>query len=162
MLACWRTKPDPNNPLSSFNRSLPFSRLLSLYEDWHQQLEQSEAVIKDMSDYSAEESAALQAKFPRVQLVRESIRTLHDTLTWFRQCSTIVSVDTSLTHLAAVCGRDAHLLLPLYPDERWLELLTEHSVYATHVRVHQQSDFHNWDAALASLTSDLTTFFRSP
>ena len=67
------------------------------------------------------------------------------------QCEHIVSVDTSLTHFAATSGRQVHLLLPLFPDERWVELLAVSGVYRDSVVPHRQIHFHDWDAPLRSV-----------
>ena len=71
------------------------------------------------------------------------------------QCEHIVSVDTSLTHLAATSGRQVHLLLPLFPDERWVELLAVPGVYKDSVVPHRQIYFHDWDAPLRSVVEAL-------
>ena len=34
----------------------------------------------------------------------------------------VVSIDTALIHLCAAMGNKADLLLPRFPDERWVEL----------------------------------------
>ena len=67
----------------------------------------------------------------------------------------IVSVDTSLTHLAATSGRQVHLLLPLFPDERWVELFEVPGVYKDWVIPHRQTCFNDWDAPLRSVAEIL-------
>ena len=58
----------------------------------------------------------------------------------------------TLTDLvAATLGRQVQLLLPLFPDERWVELLAVPGVYGDWVVPHRQTCFHDWDAPLRSV-----------
>ena len=155
ILCCWRTKPDRLNPLTSFSRSLPFRTVFSALEQWQPECEERGIRLQDLSDYTKEEQELLQLRFPFVEFIRREVRSLADTYGYISQCKHIISVDTSLTHLAATSGRQVHLLLPLFPDERWVELLTVAGVYRDCVVPHRQTCFHDWDAPLRSVTEAL-------
>ena len=155
ILTCWRTKPDPIHPLSSFSRSLPFRTIFALMQRWQSQLNEANITLLDMSEYTAEETALITTHFNNVKCIRPKIQALSDTIQYMEQCIRIASVDTSLTHLSATCGRDVDLLLPLHPDERWLELLQQPGVYQDHVTPHQQVSFHDWEQPLQSLSHSL-------
>ena len=118
ILCCWRTKPDRLNPFTSFSRSLPLRTVFSALEHWQPMFEGRGIRLLDLSDYTKDEQALLQERFPFVEFIRRKVRSLADTYGLIGQCNHIVSVDTSLTHLAATAGRQVHLLLPLFPDER--------------------------------------------
>ena len=90
-----------------------------------------------------------------MQLIRPKIKSLSDTYRLISECQSIVSVDTSLTHLAATSGRQVHLLVPLSPDERWFELLAGPGVSRDWVVPHRQTRFHDWDAPLRSVAEAL-------
>lgn len=122
ILCCWRTKPDRLNPFTSFSRSLPLRTVFSVLEQWQPAIEERRIRLLDLSDYTDEEQELLQERFPFVECVRQKVRSLADTYGLIGQCDQIVSVDTSLTHLAATSGRQVHLLLPLFPDERWVSI----------------------------------------
>lgn len=154
LLVCWRCKPDPANPLSSFSRSLPFPLILELYGRWQGAATQASQLL-DMGDYNPEEVQILGRQAPWVQLVRQQIRGLSDTRKLMAQCGAIATVDTSLGHLAVACGRQVQLLLPQFPDERWYDLLGRDSRYRQLVVPHRQEGFHRWQGALASLEKQL-------
>ena len=154
LLVCWRCKPDPANPLSSFSRSLPFPVILELYGRWQRAAAQGLRLL-DMGDYSPKELQILKRLAPWVQPVRQQIRSLRDTRKLMAQCSAIATVDTSLGHLAVACGRQVQLLLPQFPDERWYDLLGRDGRYRQLVVPHRQEGFHRWQGALASLETKL-------
>ena len=155
ILCCWRTKPDHSNPLTSFSRSLPLRTVFSVLEQWEPVFEKSGITLLDLSEYTEDEQELLQERFPFVQFIRREVRSLADTFGLIGQCKHIVSVDTSLTHLAATAGRQVHLLLPLFPDERWIELLAVPGVYKDWVVPHRQTRFHDWDVPLRSVNEAL-------
>ena len=155
ILCCWRTKPDRLNPFTSFSRSLPLRTVFSALERWQPVFEKRGIRLLDLSEYTEVEQEMLQARFPFVEFVRREVRSLADTFGLINQCKYIVSVDTSLTHLAATAGRQVHLLLPLFPDERWVELLAVPGVYRDWVVPHRQTRFHDWDAPLCSVDEAL-------
>ena len=155
ILCCWRTKPDRLNPFTSFSRSLPLRTVFSVLEEWQPVFEERGIGLLDLSDYTKDEQALLQERFPFVEFMRREVRSLADTYGLIGQCEYIVSVDTSLTHLAATAGRQVHLLLPLFPDERWVELLAVPGVYRDLVVPHRQTCFHDWNAPLSSVTEAL-------
>ena len=152
ILCCWRTKPDRLNPFTSFSRSLPLRTVYSLLEQWQPALKERRVRLMDLSEYTKEEQEMLQERFPFVQFARREVRSLADTHGLIGQCEHIVSVDTSLTHLAATSGRQVHQLLPLFPDERWVELFEVPGVYKDCVVPHRQTRFHDWDAPLREVS----------
>lgn len=154
ILVCWRTKPDRLNPLSSFSRSLPFHQVQALLERWRPQAQKQGLRLIDISDYSAEEAAQLEHHASWVELAREQIRNLDDTRRLMRRAEHIATVDTSLGHLAVLCGRRVQLLLPQWPDERWYDLLGQ-GVYHQGVQAHRQRYFHRWNEPLESLSRSL-------
>ena len=155
ILCCWRTKPDRLNPFTSFSRSLPLRTVFSALEQWQPVFEERGIRLQDLSDYTKDEQELLQERFPFIEFMRREVRSLTDTYELIVHCKHIISVDTSLTHLAAISGRQVHLLLPLFPDERWVELLAVTGVYRDWVVPHRQSCFHDWDAPLRSVAEAL-------
>jgi Tfp pilus assembly protein PilF len=66
----------------------------------------------------------------------------------------IVSVDTSVAHLAGALGRPLWILLPFTPDWRWLRERADSPWYPT-ARLLRQRAPGDWDAALAELAHGL-------
>jgi hypothetical protein len=140
-LVCWRCKPDRRNPLTAFSRSLPWAQIQTLMLH----LQACGAEVLDLTAYGPGERAWLQQHCPTARLLADHLNGLHQTLRWLRGCSApVISVDTSLVHLTALAQHPVLLLLPLFPDERWLELLQPGSVYAHWVTPLRQQHFHDW------------------
>lgn len=154
LLVCWRTKPDRENPLSSFSRSLPFSEVMSLLRRWQPIAQKKGVSLIDISDYTPYEAEQLRHHANWVDLARQRLHNLEDTCQLMQQSASIATVDTSLGHLAVLCGREVHLLLPLWPDERWYDLLKQ-GVYQRLAKIHQQQKFHCWEKPLESLSRSL-------
>jgi len=148
ILACWRSKVDQNNKLSSYSRSIPFREIAENYEKLGRTLREKKVEIYDISSYSKEEELIIRSNYPSIRLMRAQIKNLLDTRHLMRKCSMIITVDTSLVHLAAASGRNVNLLLNKFPDERWQDLCEKGSSYAKHVMVHQQKEFHKWNEPL--------------
>jgi hypothetical protein len=66
----------------------------------------------------------------------------------------IVSVDTSVAHLAGALGLETWILLPFHADWRWL-LDREDSPWYPSVRLHRQDRVGQWQGVLARLRADL-------
>lgn len=67
----------------------------------------------------------------------------------------VVSVDTSVAHLAAALGRPTTILLPFHPDWRWL-LHRSDSPWYPSVTLLRQHAIGDWSAPLTALTGKLT------
>ena len=68
----------------------------------------------------------------------------------------VVSVDTSVAHLAAAMGKKTLILLPFAPDWRWL-LDREDSPWYESVKLIRQPNASNWQGALKVLRFTLET-----
>ena len=72
----------------------------------------------------------------------------------------IISVDTSVAHLAAALGRPTWILLPFSPDWRWLMSRSDSIWYET-IRLFRQDATKNWANVLAHLTNEMARFLDS-
>ena len=66
----------------------------------------------------------------------------------------IVTVDTSVAHLAAAMGKKVFILLPFSPDWRWLLERVDSPWYPT-MRLFRQPTFGDWDAVLKQIVEFL-------
>ena len=66
----------------------------------------------------------------------------------------VVSVDTSIVHLAGAMGVRTWALLPFSPDFRWL-LEREDSPWYPNVRLFRQPRLDDWDSVLARIQQEL-------
>lgn len=70
------------------------------------------------------------------------------------QLDVVISVDTSVAHLAGAMGKPVWLLLPYDPDWRWLLQRRDTPWYST-MKLFRQRRPQDWSSPLAELQSDL-------
>jgi tetratricopeptide (TPR) repeat protein len=68
----------------------------------------------------------------------------------------VISVDTSVAHLAAAMGKKTWVLLPYVPDWRWL-LDRDDSPWYPSMELYRQTSIGNWNSALDRVKSDLNS-----
>ena len=77
-----------------------------------------------------------------------------DTAALISNLDLVVSVDTSVAHLAGALGCPVWMLTPFAPDWRWMLERKDTPWYPT-MRLYRQHTPHDWDAVLAELAADL-------
>jgi tetratricopeptide (TPR) repeat protein len=73
----------------------------------------------------------------------------------------IVSVDTSVAHLAAALGRPTWLLLPFAPDWRWMLDRTDSPWYPA-MRLFRQPHRKDWNRVLGEVKTELEKLLHAP
>ena len=68
----------------------------------------------------------------------------------------VISVDTSVAHLAAAMEKKTWVLLPYVPDWRWL-LDREDSPWYPSMKLYRQTSIGNWNSILDRVKSDLSS-----
>jgi tetratricopeptide (TPR) repeat protein len=66
----------------------------------------------------------------------------------------VISVDTSVAHLAGALGKPVWLLLPFVPDWRWLETRRDSPWYPT-ARLFRQTEWRRWESVVEAVTEAL-------
>ena len=69
-------------------------------------------------------------------------------------CDLVVSVDTSVAHLAAAMGRPTWILVPFWPDWRW-GLSGETSSWYPQARLFRQATDGDWDSVIARVKAEI-------
>ena len=131
------------------DRSIPFAKLAPMLDgrfDWH-------AIQTHFRE--GEESAARQAG---VRLWTQELHDFAETAALAANLDLVVTVDTSVAHLAGATGAPAWILLTWEPDWRWL-LEREDSPWYPGVRLIRQPGLGDWDSLLAQLRADLDARF---
>jgi tetratricopeptide (TPR) repeat protein len=97
----------------------------------------------------------LLAAHPHILDVSASLADFSDTAALCECCDVIISVDTSVAHLAGALGKPLHVLLPWVPAFRWL-LDREDSPWYASARLHRQGPDRQWAPVLTRLAAALT------
>ena len=143
-LCCWKAKGE-GDPLSAYLRSVPFQLVLNYYKK--RKKIYSGSALYDISEWKSEEIIILQ----RLGVKCLNPRDLGiEALTNKCRGKQIITIDTALVHLCAVMGKKATLLLPRFPDERWVELHQPDNCYGEYINIIQQNKFCDWEDALRS------------
>ena len=80
----------------------------------------------------------------------------HETGALCKAIDAVVSVDTSIVHLAGAIGQKVHLLLPYNADARWHENRSDSPWYSS-VQIYRQDEERDWAKPLAEVMKDLST-----
>lgn len=89
-----------------------------------------------------------------VQFFGNELNGFEDTAALCAHMDVVVSVDTSVAHLAAALGKPTWVLLPFAPDWRWL-LNREDSPWYDSVRLFRQDEDRQWSPVLERVMAQL-------
>jgi hypothetical protein len=87
---------------------------------------------------------------PRIHDLRAELHDFTDTAAALTQLDLLITVDTSVAHLAGALGTPVALLLPFVPDWRWL-LQRNDSPWYPGMRLYRQPAIGDWDSALTEV-----------
>lgn len=90
------------------------------------------------------------------QIQQPQIRDFVDTAALCMLMDVVITVDTSVAHLAAALGRPTWVLLPHSPDWRWL-LGRDDSPWYASARLYRQGPDRSWAPVLERVAGDLRT-----
>jgi tetratricopeptide (TPR) repeat protein len=129
------------------NRSMPLAMLAPLFDvpgvAWH-----------SLQLGASDEIAQLPAAARMAQLPAET--PLDDTAAIVAELDLVISVDTSIAHLAGALGRPLWVLLPFAPGWRWLLGGDESPWYPT-ARLFRQTEPRAWGAVVARVRAALAS-----
>ncbi len=145
----WRGSAEHKNDA---NRSIALSLLAPLIDeaaDW----------VSLQKDIAPTESALL-AGLPQIVDLGRELRDFSDTAAVIDLLDLVITVDTSVAHLAGALGKPVWLLLPFNSDWRWL-MDRDDSPWYPGVRLFRQSKFGAWPDVIARVKGALGDFVRS-
>jgi len=87
------------------------------------------------------------------------IRDFADTASLLQDLDLVVTVDTSVAHLAGALGKEAWILLPFAPDWRW-QLRRGDSPWYPSVRLFRQTSPGDWEDVFMRVRSELVKWAR--
>ncbi len=98
------------------------------------------------------------AKMPAIRFLGDQIRDFDDTAAIVQNMDVVISVDTSLAHLAGAMGQPLLVLVPWVPEWRWL-LEGDQSAWYPTARIVRQPSMGDWDAVMQQVVDDLAGRF---
>jgi hypothetical protein len=100
------------------------------------------------------EDAEAWATFPRLVSHQTELNDFSDTAALIEEMDLVISVDTSVAHLAGALGRPVWILLPFRPDFRWMLDRIDSPWYPTAV-LFRQSAPDGWAGVISDIANRL-------
>jgi hypothetical protein len=91
---------------------------------------------------------------PRIVLHHDALHDFSDTAALIHEMDLVISVDTSVAHLAGALGRPLWILLPYAPDFRWM-LGRNDSVWYPSATLFRQTGIGDWNSIIGHLAQAL-------
>lgn len=130
-------------------RSIPLDRFASLLD--------GRAEFFSLQNEVRETDRKMQTQLTQLRDYAESLRNFADTAALVSHLDLVISVDTSVAHLAAAMGKPTWVLLPVNPDWRWLLERTDSPWYET-MRLFRQERAGDWEGVLSRVRQDIENF----
>jgi tetratricopeptide (TPR) repeat protein len=111
-----------------------------------------------LKDVRADDAPVLQAS--DVLDFSKELKSYADTAALVANLDLVISVDTSVAHLAGALAKPVWILLPFMPDWRW-QLDRDDSPWYPTARLFRQDETRRWDSVMARVQAALAAYFRS-
>jgi hypothetical protein len=98
---------------------------------------------------------------PQIRRFEDEIKDFTDTAALCALVDVVLSVDTSVAHLAGALGRPVWIALPSNPDWRWM-LERDDSPWYPSARLYRQASPGEWDDVVARMAHDLASLAALP
>lgn len=143
----WSGNPDnKNNPY----RSIPFALLNFLSAPHIEFFSLQQEVLP-------EDKTALSQRTDIAHFGKE-LKDLSDTAALIELMDVVITVDTSVAHLAGALGKPVWILVHYYPDWRWLNERKDSPWYPS-ARIFRQTWMNNWKTPIEEVQQELLTLF---
>jgi len=142
----WSGNPEHSNDAE---RSIRFELLAPL-------LSLPASFVSLQREYRSYDCAAL-AQTHRILDLSDKISDFSDTAAIIQNLDLVISVDTSVAHLAGALGAKLWILLPHVPDFRWMLGRVDSPWYPT-ARLFRQAEKGTWGAVIERMRGELISF----
>jgi hypothetical protein len=129
------------------NRSVPAALAEALWRDRPQHIVSIQRDLRPGDDDLLRRAGGLQHVGP-------DLASFADTAAVLALCDLVVTVDTSVAHLAAAMGRPTWVLLPHAPDWRWTRE-RETTPWYPDVRLFRQPQHGDWASVIACVSAEI-------
>jgi hypothetical protein len=140
----WSGRPTHDN---DHHRSIPFASLGPLFSTGNRSFVSLQAEIRETD----REAVAAQARLVRFS---HAFTDFADTAAVITLLDAVVTVDTSVAHLAGALGKPVFILLPWSSDFRWLLERADSPWYPT-ARLFRQPVPGDWASPIAQLAAEI-------
>ena len=106
------------------------------------------------------EDAAVLSSRPDILHFGEALKDFTDTAALIGQLDLVISVDTSVAHLAGALAKPTWVMITYVPEWRWL-LTREDSPWYPTVRLFRQNEGRAWESVVARLRAALGDFIQA-
>jgi len=128
------------------NRSIP----LKLFEPLFKLPIEIHSLQKELR----EEDRDAMGNYQRIGFHQEYLHDFSDTAALIQEMDVVISVDTSVAHLAGALGKPVYILLPFMPDYRWMLDRADSPWYPT-ATLFRQTEAGNWPGVISEVTNKL-------
>ena len=122
-------------------------------------LEVAATFVSLQKDVRADDKAVFNARSDLLDL-GTSLESFSDTAALMSHLDLVISVDTSVAHLAGALGRPVWILLPYRPDWRWLLDRDDSPWYPT-ARLFRQTESRDWQSVVERVHDALDHVVRN-
>ena len=106
-----------------------------------------------------ERDRAILERHRELRFFGPELKSFSDTAALLSQIDLLISVDTSVAHLAGALGKTTWIMLPLTPDWRWL-LNREDSPWYPTARLFRQMERGDWPWVVNGVRDALEAYLR--
>lgn len=135
---------NPNHK-SNHIRSIPLKNIKMLFQQANFFIIQKELSVMDMEFLK---------KFPEIKFLGEQIINFSDTAAIVESMDLIISIDTSLIHLAGAIGKKSFLILPWVSEWRWLNE-NSYSPWYKSIKIFRQKIIGDWSSVINEIEFEL-------
>jgi len=156
-VAKWNTRLGPNRRLRvglawsgrpmPRHRSIPLGSLLSL-------LDMDATFVSLQKDVKPEDASILSERSDLLHF-GDDLQDFTETAALIANMDLVISIDTSVAHLAGALAKPIWVMLPFTPDWRWLLDRDDSPWYPT-ARLFRQSETRSWEGVIARVREVLT------
>lgn len=128
------------------NRSVKLNKLIPLFKNGRQ-------IYSFQISKADEESFRLKKELSLIDL-EPNIKNYEDTAAYLKNMDVLITIDSSIAHLAGALGVKTYLLLPHYTEWRWF-YDTKTTPWYDSVRIFKQKEEGNWDEVIEKVNEAL-------
>ena len=146
---CWSCNPDHE---TFHTRSAPLEQFAAIAQDPNVQCYSVQKVVSEGDRQRLQELGIID--------LGPNLETFATTAAYLNQCDRVITVDTSIAHLAGAIAKPVWIAIPFYSDWRWFRDRTDSPWYPT-ARLFRQPTAGDWSSTFQDIHQALQTQYTS-